>query len=239
MHILQSWKESLSLFKPSNFKLFFLVSAQAFGQAVKTMFLYWGWFILLFWTYDFLLPQAHVQHSLMIDILFRSVLLFLIIASLRPSASIKNLTYFARLFAKVWYIVPITIALYWLNVQLPSINSFWDTSFFLLFSLVLTLYLLFVTDSGGGASSLFLSGYRAVKMLLFNAPWFIIIAMAFTILELLSLSIAMYIAQFSDIAATIVHDITQGALYGFQVTMIVNFYIKRLYEQLEVYFALP
>ncbi len=239
MQILQSWKESLSLFNPSNFKLFFLVSVQAFMRAVQTMVIYWGWLILLFWTYDYFLPQNATQHSLFIDVLFRSVLLFLMICSVRASTPLKNGRYFVNVFVKVWPVVPITIALYWLNVHMPSVNSFFDTSFYLFFSVVLTLYLLFVTDTEGGVYALCISAYRACKLLLFNIPWFIIIAFAFTVIELVLLALAGYVAQFSSGVAMVLHELIQAALYGFQVTMVTNFYIKRLYDQLEVYFVLP
>ena len=238
MHILQSWQESLSLFKPSNFKLFLLVSIRAFGLALKTLFLYWGWLILFFWTYDYVIPES-ISQQLNIDSVLRSILLFLFICCLRPTTPLKNAEYFAKMFGKFWYVILIIIGLYWLDSKLPDLNIIVDSSVYLCFSLVLTLFLLFMVDSDGSIKSVLLSLYRSVKMLVYNLPWFLIIALVFTILEILELGISMYVAQFSDSLAVIVHNLLQGVFYGFHITLLANFYIKRLYDQIELYFVMP
>lgn len=238
MHILQSWKESLTLFKPSNFKLFFLVSARSFGLALKTFFVYWGWLILFFWMYHFMIPHS-LSAQLNIEVIVRALLLFLFICCLRPSASIKNMHYFIKMIRKFWIVIVMTIGLYIIDSKLLAVNIIFDTSFYLFFSLLITLYLLFTLDSDGSIKNLILSAYRSLKMLLYNLPWFLVIALVFTLLEILELGISMYIAHFSDSLAMILHNILQGMVYGFHVALLANFYLKRLYDQIELYFIRP
>lgn len=45
MQLLSAWKESLLLFKPSNFKLFFLVTLKSCIDTLKVWFRYWWWLI--------------------------------------------------------------------------------------------------------------------------------------------------------------------------------------------------
>lgn len=51
MQLIASWKDSLTLFKPANFKLFLLVTLKSLKDTYKVWILYWGWLLIfiLFW----------------------------------------------------------------------------------------------------------------------------------------------------------------------------------------------
>lgn len=243
MHIMQSWKESIALLKPSNFKLFFLVSVKACMGAIITMIKYWWWLIFLYWSEWFFWSQDSFYGAGLAADAIKAILLILFLCSLRASAAIKDYKYFGRMLLKVWYVIPLSVFFFWISSQIPVIPAEWESWFYFFWTgevmYLFILFLLFILDSNGSMQESRLSLSRAFKMLIFNLPWLFIINLVFHTIEWIVFFVSFYLAQFSHVGATITSELLVGIFYSLELALIVNFYIKRLYDQIELYFVLP
>ena len=253
MQLLQSWKESLSLFIPKNFKLFILVTLKSALETYSLLFYYFWWLILItlafdigcYWPECVLVgtPWELVKKALELMLGFA---LFMLV---RPSVSLKRWGYFIEHSKKMFFGFAGFVAafpflrryLYRFVGYLPSTGLLGYVSAFL--NTMLTnswLYVaptfvfatLFYFDSDGSIESFFLSFYRGVKMLVFNLP--------FVLVSLVGMWVFMGGIQW--IARTFWTDPLVGrylffSFMPFMVSYFKSMYIKRLHDRFELYFS--
>jgi len=196
MQIVHSWLESLQLFIPKNFKLFFLVTLRSFCLALKDFFSTLWWFFLFLVVGEpvlsvwFLrgLPRWFPALFGWLLLVFYTFYLFL---SVRPSITLKNNSYYIRYTGYVFYVVVILFGVeFFLNlmsgIPLPISNvvqygltlmlpfELLGVMPLLLISPLLVFTILFLLDSDGTPLSFFASLGRGAKMFLYNYPFCIL-----------------------------------------------------------------
>lgn len=250
MQLLQSWKESLSIFKPANFKLFLMITIKSVWETFKKLFKYFWWLMLFY----ILIPwqQRPFPQLIMFSILF--FIIFFACLIVRPSVKRKDYSYF---FEKIPYIrfvflffIPMFFMTFiWLGIlsillEFIALNSFLF-SYLLIFPLyfimvpVATIYTFFILDSeisrdGNFIKKVFktagLSFWRTVKMVFYNGPFFIISFLVFYFL---------IEALFRN--KDLIYPLILRSLMLFLIPIIlcfyVNFYIKQVHEHFDLYFG--
>lgn len=104
MYLLQSWKESLLIFKPANFKLFLLVTVRSIWETYKILFRYFWWLIAVLLT----VPFHRTVLCLLILFLGSLLFVYIVILTVRSSVSLKNWGYFKK-YILSYYIIPFLI----------------------------------------------------------------------------------------------------------------------------------
>src|SRR5579872_2247041 len=181
MQLLAAWKDSLTIFKPDNFKLFTLITLNSLVKSYQVWLRYWGWLAILYFLFHAI--SFRIGFILIPFLIYVSFFL-----SVRPSVKIKNYTYFAEYAVRSCYVI-LFLAI-WLvalgnliSVKLQStptgtIYSMEPSSGFIcaaLFDLIVSgFYTLFIFDSRGAWQDAFASIWRALKMFLFNLPFCLI-----------------------------------------------------------------
>ncbi|MFI5333206.1 MAG: hypothetical protein ACHQVS_03845 [Candidatus Babeliales bacterium] len=302
MQLLSAWKESILLFKPSNFKLFLLVTLKSFIDTLKVWFRYWWWLIgvvlvapylicgLLDYTFpltgqwlvgyetiffmrqgfwaifvgtsfsrDALLisPETAFMIRMVVGVSVTCLLSLLytsLYLSVRPSVAIKNWGYFKNygkhaLYIFAWFLLlPQTfiitdyvfgLASWPLVIILAGIS-------FVIISSISLLYITFLLDSDASLKQVALSVLRAIKMTVYNLPFFILTLLMFFILYLIVLAPGILLNPI---------EILGGSLVTFQrwfyilyiakdifiilllACFFVNYYIKKIHDNYSLYFG--
>ncbi|TET06551.1 hypothetical protein E3J79_01805 [Candidatus Dependentiae bacterium] len=104
MYLLQSWKESLLIFKPTNFKLFFLVTVKSIWETYKILFRYFWWLILVLLT----VPFHRTALGLLIMYMGPLLFTYIVVLIVRSSVSLKNWGYFGK-YILSYYIIPFLV----------------------------------------------------------------------------------------------------------------------------------
>lgn len=97
MQLFQCWKESLTLFKPANLKLFFLITVKSIWEVYKTLFRY-------FWPLIFAILILHIykrQYQMpkwlsLLDVTLHLLFVFFVFVAARSSVPKKTISYFIR-----------------------------------------------------------------------------------------------------------------------------------------------
>jgi len=128
MQLLQSWKESLSIFKPANFKLFLMVTAKCVWETFKILFGRFWWLVILFLLGTvaifslffvvslFIAMSAHggppmttgenifLKFLTFVGSIFPSSLIFTIFLIVRSSVKMKNWSYLKTYLFSLYFI---------------------------------------------------------------------------------------------------------------------------------------
>ena len=242
MHVLQSWKDSLSLFKPKNFKLFALVTLKTIGETYLTLFKYFWWFIVLciLWEYMYAPLYSPVTSGVYeVYGLLQYILTFISCVIVRPSVMQKNYSYFKNysLYFLGFIVGMIVLIGVFACFELPFRLLFFEDSHIVrmlhygvgsVVAAVILLFSFFELDMPLSLSNWVRAFRYAIKMFWYNAPaiillyaplFFISIAMEFTIPEVIRFAYWLIIP--------------------IEASIIGNFYIKRLHEQPQLYFKQP
>jgi len=263
MQLLQSWKESLLVFKPSNFKLFLMVTLKSIWETYKSLFYHFWWLVILLVT----VPLHKTAFGLLILFGAPLLLVYLILLIARPSVDLKNWAYFAKY---ILYIIPFLIIV-------AAIFSYYDHIYFnrpgsltpfislsqiiififpvqfqyivhrdiqlnqvelfialqLLLSPFIILFNLFYLDSDKSLRAIVFSFVRSLKMILYNYPACLIIWAIFLLLWYLFWSILWCL---SINFALIFELITFVLLAPIPICIFSNLYIKQVHEHFDLYF---
>ncbi|HSC25323.1 MAG TPA: hypothetical protein VLB80_03865 [Candidatus Babeliales bacterium] len=225
MTLIQSWIDSLTLFKPKNAQLFVLVTIKSIIEAYKLM-LYYFWWVLLLIVLCLIAPYLFSRTDL---ILYCSnwlyELLFLMVCfSTRPSMMPKNGNYFEFQLKK--------IALYWIFMPLFS----WSSATY--YGYIFTV--LFFADSSGGLKNFLLSLWNALRMIFFNLPLIVTIGMMLYGLSWMSSHIIEQVFVKYNIMGhhqfLLFLNMIGAFLLPVGVCIYTNIYIKKLHDQFDSYF---
>ena len=251
--LISSWKESLQIFKPSNFKPLLLLTFKGMGTFYKAFLLY-GWPILMFnllLIVGFVFVVANMVSSpgvawlsLPLNIAMKVVMtLYVIFVCLAARASVKkkDCAYFRDYYLSYRY-WPIYIGIT-VCFMLSDGNNLFD----FIVSLLVYLFLFFSFD---GSFDLIKDMTNALKMFFYNLPIWIGLFIINTILSLGFILINLFIIFGKNwvfvshnperpmIAALLI--MVSLYVYLVQLPFIINltrvFYTKRLYDQFSLYF---
>ncbi len=252
MFLLRSWKESLALFVPKNFKLFLLVTIKSAVETYGFLVYYFWWLMLLVLVFDMgcYYPECVLKGTTWarIETTLKLLLLFVLFVLVRPSVPLKNYTYIKQQIRKslLGFLV-IYGFFYMIRPEIGSfvMNSFSkllgpSTAFNLLYTLLIFIYddaplvilpvfvfsVLFFLDSVGSIKEFFLSVWRGIKMFFFNFPFCL-------------LSIMIVLLIWKGLLATfgIYGQYLFFSFIPFVVSYFKNMYVKRLHDQFNLYFA--
>src|SRR5579872_2618523 len=238
MTVLQSWKDSLQLLKPKNFKLFALVTIKSIMQAYKIYLQHFGWMILLLSvcaiapyfmpSQNYAFYNIQYKHIFFYTSCWLYELLFLAaIFCTRPSILQKDSTYFIAQFKK--------IILFWIFVPIFS----WSSATY--YGYIFTV--LFFADSEGGPKRFLLSLWNALKMVFYN---FFLMWILGAVVYLCGLIGASCLAKFLILQNIslypyffLLFNLIGALLLPIGVCIYTNLYIKRLHDQFDLYFKQP
>jgi len=250
MALLASWKESLEIFYPRNFKTFALLTFNAWVKAWKVVWPYafgvLGAMFILSW-----LQGGFVSvwgFSRIID-LWRPMLIVLFLAAVRPSVGLKDVTYYRSLALKLMILAVLPWVTVIVGEQLvASVPMYlWQQSLWTLYYICNILLVLLVWHVGAYAYvffSLFLldmpmtGWYRAVKntfvFFVYNAPvcWMVML------LELIVFGTAFLSLSrltYSDQLQTLVSIMVWVLLTTLFLALWTNIYIKRVRDNPNLY----
>lgn len=257
-NLLISWKESVSIFLPSNAKLFFLVFLKTLLSTYKNVLLYGWWaFLLTLLATSYLVFYPLVLFTYVNPIWTAFIWFFIAFLSARPSVKLKTWGYYkdywihgiflllmalllqwamALLFTGALYIAQCTPAFmgYGITLALTPLALFFFLSFdifLLLISPWFLFFALFVCDSLPSFKRFFVSGWRASIMVFYNYPWCVIIYFGFRyLLGFLVMGLHALAVPFLIINAIML------LLLPIPVVMVTCFYTKRLHDQFNYYF---
>lgn len=239
MTLIQSWVDSLQLLRPKNLQLFVMVTIKSIIDAYKLYFKYFWWLLLtLPLLFLFFIPNTPIQFSTMhclCNTLYGLLLLGACFLT-RPSILQKNCSYLRTQFKK--------IILYWLSWNLLLFPLFFISSY----SSWYIFFVLFFVDSEGGFKNLFLSMWKALKMVIYNFPLIFVINLCFGLFLLILTPLIQIIFRVSpmpiNMYATYANIYSKQIIIGaflmpIGVCTYANIYIKRLHDQFDLYFPQP
>lgn len=250
MYLIQSWKDSLSLFVPKNFKLFALVGAKTIGQTYWLAFKYFWWVPVLYVLINSGVADFDVYGVSLLSVL-GVILVFgweiVVCLCARPSVAQKNYRYFASyLFYGPGICIGLAIIatafiavasgfLFGLNwVGMQNMSVIMGIKYLTLVVLMATTYffIFFVLDRTLGLKNWVKSLRNTFTFLWYNIPGVLVLTGAlFCISYLIDGALSFLPFAFKDAS-----DFLKVPIMA---SILCNFYIKRLHEQPQLYFAQP
>lgn len=269
MRLLRSWRDSLLLLAPQNFKLFALVTLKSTFDTYKVLAraVWYFWmlpiiilFQQLYWgkeafTAQFKAPLSMPMY-LFIGVLYIGFAVWMTVAyclSTRPSIGQKNRVYFERHGRFILILALVAILLwqfnFWRNRFFPFYYYELTSALALIPALtafvlpdfvpLLTFFILFFLDSDGSVKQLWNAVVRAVKMTVYNLPLLLVLMMVIT-LPMLMLAKYATSYQWSGYAWNIGAPLFyMFLLKPLLVNIWTNIYIKKVHEMPELYFNQP
>ncbi len=243
MQLLQSWKDSLAIFVPKNFKLFFLVTLKAIVETFSALFRYCWAPILIFLVIT--VRRDPIGPFSLSDFLWASGFPFLLIF-LAARSSVLRKGY--RYFSSYWYYWVYVVLFRFLQGLIALALAYYFGNSFLFSRLLIILgviflyvpdilaafFMLFLLDSDGSPKSAVASIWRAIKMFAYNFPAALLVWIVgfvpgiciFWYLDSLKIGYVGSIVSYGIFIITL--------LFG--ICFMTNFYIKRLHDQCGIYF---
>ncbi len=238
MYLIQSWVDSLSLFKPKNFKLFGLITAKSIGVAYGLLLKYFWWI-----PFGMICVSSYFDHQYIWRIAC-FIWLFVAVFCARPSVSKKNCAYFRRygphvpsfvagLFTVLIFFVVCQLVLLWI---LSFLNL--ESAYFLILILsygmalavssVITLFCFSVSDMPVSLKNCAKALRFTFMMVWYNAPAVVLLYAPL-----------IFVTGLISIRLSEASRIVEWMMIPVQVCVLGNFYIKRLHEQSKLFFKQP
>jgi hypothetical protein len=222
--LMRSWKESLLIYIPKNFRLFLLVTIKSAMQTYGYLIYHFWWLFLLLVLVDVgcYYPECLLPGSLWVlfNTLIRGIFVLVIFMLSRPSVPLKNIDYIIEQFMRFglgFLLLYISFYMFfpWVHMLMTS----------LILMPIFICALLFYLDSAGSLEDISMSLWRGVKMYLFNLPFFLIAA---TIVYIVWHNLPVHSIYWKYIFFLFV---------PFVVSYFKNMYVKRLHDQFNLYYA--
>ena len=252
-YLFGSWKESLSLFRPNNAKLFFLVTLKSIFTAYKTIILHLGWLIILSSLLQAMIAGTLGKGSpvMLIPTLGWSIIIFCMYLIVRPSIQRKNYAYYGRFWHHFIYFILTSIAavliddaIRWLFISIcnciPSLAVFNIPVFTILLlpamgvdsyiSPVVSFILFFMLDQKASFINTLRAVARGFKMGFYNYPFCLIMLIIF-VGFFISINVGLMILLKSRYTSFIIL-----MLLPIPLCVWSNFYTKRLHDQFGLYY---
>lgn len=222
--LLRSWKESLLIYIPKNFKLFLLVTIKSAMQTYGYVIYHFWWLFLLMVLVDTgcYYPECLLPGSLwvLLNMLVKGLFLLIIFMLSRPSISLKNIHYIIEQLYR--FGLGFLLLYMFFYMIMPLINMM---IIGLVIMPIFICTLLFYLDTAGSLGDIGWSLWRGIKMYLFNLPFFLLSAAV--------VSIIWYQLSFHSIYWKYIFFL----FVPFVVSYFKNMYVKRLHDQFNLYYA--
>lgn len=267
MQLLQSWKESLLIFKPSYFKLFFLVTVKSTWETYKLLFRYFWWLLLSIVLLDFIKRMVEISYVTskatevllfyyLLNILFficELIFFYVTILITRSSVEQKKWLYFGRyLFS--WYSLffSLLFLFYFILHRVDFLIRGWKGSLVLdflgsnIFVFLIFFTLFFLDSAPPSLKTVAVSIGRAIKMIIYNYPFFFVIyvfalLIGFFLLILLIFFLTVIIILKGRLIVmpflNVIVDVIFKLLFPLYICIFTNFYIKQVHEHFDLYFG--
>ncbi len=222
--LLRSWKESLLIYIPKNFKLFLLVTIKSALQTYGYLIYHFWWLFLLIVLVDTgcYYPECLLPGSLwvLLNMFLKALFLLIVFMLSRPSVSLKNIHYILE---KLYSFGLGALVLYLFFYMVSTIIKYIVVG--LVMMPIFVCSLLFYLDTAGLLQDVLSSLWRGVKMYLFNTPFFLLSAI---------------------VVLGIWYQVTLLSVYWkylfflfvpFVVSYFKNMYVKRLHDQFNLYYT--
>jgi len=241
MSLIESWRDSLSMFSPKQFNLLSLITR----KCLRNIFLHPSSFLVI-------VPLSagvafnmayHDNHSIvrMLILVFIQIIIVFLVLMVRASVKRKHCYYFLHYWPHMLYVVVfymlVSLATFWLPFNVPDVIWFF-------WAPISTLWLLFFVDQRATFKAFITSLWRAVLMFIYSLPVCLIIAgLWFLVFWSMSTLLAMLISKFANIERSFWAFIF-GTLVGIVLSplwycLLSNIYIKQLHEHFTRYFTVP
>ncbi len=249
MGLIRSWRESVAVFVPKNFKLFFLAVLNTFVQSLVPFLLYFGiFFIGLVVVLSFDNSYFEGLHNLafmrflalvrlLVLVLCSFITNFGMYAAVRPSVARKNARYFFGLgFHFIWFLVFLFLSRFFsASIELMAQNA---PRFFLeaLLALFTIYFFFFMLDARPRFIQQFINLKSSFIFIVYNLPFCLISAFVFFVLpRFISIDTKLFSLISSTIGVPALYLLfsTFGTL--FVLSWFCVMYTKRVYEQYELY----
>lgn len=259
MKLLYAWKDALSLILSATIKLFFLATLKSIKETSRLFLTYCWWLVPLMLIINVLLriydgTDAPLQVLLRLSALFYYSVILIIFILARPSICRKDRGYFLRYAAHIIQLsaflvtMIIAVGLPWglmFNFCNHTLLLFGSIMYALMFNILFEFSLLFFLDSSLSFSSIVPSIYRGFKMLIYNFPLVLILsggclAIGYYI-KMLGHAGEMYIiSRTANIFIRMSLEMMQWMVVVMSsiifICLFTNVYVKRLYDQYDLYF---
>jgi len=247
MQLLQSWKESLLIFKPANFKLFLMVTIKSIVETYKILLKNFWWLLGLLFLLGYVRNFAFFGRSLnflqiIISVFFGVLFFYVIILATRSSVELKGWSYFKKYllvrFPYAIFLVGFSILFnQWMIEKFlfaPACLELFLFPFmlnvivisFLLFSPLVIFFTLFLLDSENDFNAIWRSFIRALKMVIATYPCCLIIYAIFYIGFLLVFNISDVLGDYLFIL-----------FLPIPICFFTNLYIKQVHDKFDFYFG--
>lgn len=267
MYLIQSWKDSLSLFKSKNFNLFALVTLKTIVEAYGLLLKYFWWLPVLVVAVMFVPIQQGIGVEEGTGLFYWLVGLFFfaweIITCLvvRPSVAKKDYAYFTKYLLHIPSIIMGFLLIYlveflWmlffvvgcrlgLDCSIDMIWVNWHTTLLSILSNAVALaliplklfFLFFVIDMSLGFKNILKGLLFALKMFWYNAPALYLIIGVYAVV--LNVFVALLGLVLSGQAIALLFLFLPILTKPIGISIMNNFYIKRLHEQPQLFFKQP
>jgi len=245
MRLVQAWKNSITLFYPSNFKLFVLITIRSIVEAYKILLHYWWWLLLLISGVT-LFKWGDTGFFLFLSVVLNYMFIFVFSLATRPSLKKKDVAYFGSYFLLFLPTIAgfLSIKLFevllakfigidmdqWQSVRLLVKSFSYATQVFFIF---------FFLDSDHTMRQLLQSLLRSVKMTIYNYPiclFFGLIILGLEIAFIFFAGIFLFAWEEVAIFLRIIDLVNKVVFVPIQLSVFANIYIKKLHEQFDYYF---
>lgn len=217
MSIIKAWGDSLQIFVPHNFKLFCLVTLKTIMRVYTILFQQFWWLVLAGGLLSAVAPTVSLY-------VVRPIIILLFYLIARPSVQPKGYWYLKDHVKHVLWLLP----LFMLDPLFKTFDLFY---YVVAFSIIKIFFVLFVLDSYARPKDIILSAVRAVKMAVYNAPFYVIGLGWFYLVYASLKSILVMYPHYTFLTLYV-----GWLLFPISLCFFVNFYIKKVHEQFVLYF---
>lgn len=262
MNLFPAWLDSLTLFKPKNFKLFFLVTLKTMVDTFKVWIKYFWWLPIM----EIVMVTSYLSNPwlrMAVTILIGMLWSVSVLLAARPSVALKNCAYFRSYIWRIIYILPVSLLMdiakeYFMNaVFFPYIGQLSEVTLALIVAtfamgiinwsirIYVINYALFVLDTDASIKQVFKSLLYALKMVVYNYPFYIVVYIVHGLISagkyLLFLQITKWLLPEPGSIGLLVIRYSDTLIYVlltfFLYCFLTNFYIKKLHDQFTLYFG--
>ena len=233
MQLLDTWKRSLDFLERKNLTLFGLVTLKAIQTTYSQIFRYLLVPIFFVLALDVMALHYNIlfMHSQLWQLLIWTLRIFFLIfvyLSVRSSTLLKNWDYYRSYWKHGIYLLPFLSLVFLL---LSWIGYWW----WILLTPYVTFKILFFLDSLPEFKNYYDAGLRALKMIFYNLPIYLIISVLLMIIWWLYMVIVQAVAHYIPVP---IADVSL-LLIPAEASLLSNLYIKWFHDQFDLYFVQP
>jgi len=247
MRLVQAWENAITLFYPSNFKFFILITIRSIVEAYKILLHYWWWLLALISGATLFGLGNDTGFFFFLLVVLNYMFIFAFSLATRPSLKKKNVTYFSSYLPLFLPTLTGFLGIKLFEVLLlPNIIGIdmdqWQSVFLLVKSFsyaTQVFFIFFFLDSDHTIRQLLQSLVRSVKMTIYNYPICLFFGLMILVLEIavsFVVGVFLFVWEETELFLRIIDLISKVVFVPIQLSIFANIYIKKLHEQFDYYF---